>query len=78
MGSSYTWCNSCGVTPFLSHRFMRDPTDKNKTLLSMTTLNTDLINSLLIISLFIKYFFCLLCTCYNGPTFILINYGGNA
>ena len=59
MGSSYTWCNSCGVTPFLSHRFMRDPTDKNKTPLSITTLNTDLINSLLIISLFIKYFFCL-------------------
>ena len=59
MGSSYTWCNSTRVTPFLSHRFMRDPTDKNKTPLSITTLNTDLINSLLIISLFIKYFFCL-------------------
>ena len=41
-------------TPFLSRRFMRNPTDKNKTLLSITTLNKYLINSLLI-----KYFFCL-------------------
>ena len=59
MGSSYTWCNSIRVTPFLSHRFMGDPTDKNKTPLSIITLNTYLINSLLIISLFIKYFLCL-------------------
>ena len=59
MGSSYTWCNSTRVTPFLSHRFMRDPTDKNKTLLSIITLNTYLINSLLIIFLLIKYFLCL-------------------
>ena len=59
MGSSYTWCNSTRVTPFLSHRFMRDPTDKNKTLLSIITLNTYLINSLLIISSLIKYFLCL-------------------
>ena len=59
MGSSYTWCNSTRVTPFLSHRFMGDPTDKNKTPLSIITLNTYLINSLLIISLFIKYFLCL-------------------
>ena len=54
MGSSYTWCNSTRITPFVSRRFMRDPTDKNKTPLSITTLNTYLINSLLI-----KYFLCL-------------------
>ena len=48
MGSSYTWCNSIRVTPFLSGRLMRDPMDKNKTPLSITTLNTYLINSLLI------------------------------
>ena len=59
MGSSYIWCNSIRVTLFLSHRFMGDPTDKNKTSLSIITLNTYLINSLLIISLFIKYFLCL-------------------
>ena len=59
MGSSYIWCNSIRVTPFLSRRFMRDPTDKNKIPLSITTLNTYLINSLLIISLLIKYFLCL-------------------
>ena len=59
MGSSYTWCNFTRVTPFLSHRFMRDPTDKNKTPLSIITLKTYLINSLLIISRFIKYFLCL-------------------
>ena len=59
MGSSYTWCNSTRDTPFLSHRFMRDPTDKNKTPLSITTLNTYLINSLLFIFLLIKYFLCL-------------------
>ena len=59
MGSSYTWCNSTRVTPGVSHRFMGDPTDKNKTLLSIITLNTYLINSLLIISLFIKYFLCI-------------------
>ena len=59
MGSSYTWCNSIRVTPFLSRRFMRDPTDKNKTPLSITTLNTYLINSLLFIFLLIKYFLCL-------------------
>ena len=46
MGSSYTWCNSIRVTPFLSRRFMRDPMDKNKTQLSITTLNIYLINSL--------------------------------
>ena len=40
MGSSYTWCNSTKVTRFVSRRFMRDPTDKNKTPLSITTLNT--------------------------------------
>ena len=59
MGSSYTWCNSIRVTPFLSCRFIRDPTNKNKTSLSFTTLNTYLINSLLIISLLIEYFLCL-------------------
>ena len=59
MGSSYIWCNSIRVTLFLSHRFVGDPTDKNKTPLSIITLNTYLINSLLIISLFIKYFLCL-------------------
>ena len=59
MGSCYTWCNSTRVTTFLSHRFMRDPTDKNKTSLSITTLNTYLINNLLIISLLIKYLLCL-------------------
>ena len=59
MGSSYTWCNSTRVTPFLSHRFMGDSTNTNKTPLSIITLNTYLINSLLIISLFIKYFLCL-------------------
>ena len=67
MSSSYTWCNSTRVTHFLSHRFMRDLRDKNKTPLSITTLNTYLINSLLIISylinslliisLLIKYFY---------------------
>ena len=40
MGSSYTWCNSTRVTHFVSRRFMRDPMDKNKTPLSITTLNT--------------------------------------
>ena len=30
MSSSYTWCNSTRVTTFLSRRFMRDLTDKNK------------------------------------------------
>ena len=60
MGSSYTQCNSTRVTHFLSRRFMRDPTDKNNTPLSSTTLNTYLINSLLIISPLIKYFLCLL------------------
>ena len=59
MGSNYTWCNSTRVTPFLSCRFIRDPTNKNKTSLSFTTLNTYLINSLLIISLLIEYFLCL-------------------
>ena len=59
MSSSYTWCNSTRVTHFLNRRFMRDLTDKNKTPLSITTLNTYLINSLLIISLLIKYFLCL-------------------
>ena len=61
MGSSYTytWCNSIKVTTFLSHRSMRDPTDKNKTPLFFITLNTYLINSLLTISLLIKYFLCL-------------------
>ena len=59
MGSSYTWCNSTKVTQFLSHIFIGDLTDKNKTPLSIITLNTYLINSLLIISLFIKYFLCL-------------------
>ena len=59
IGSSYTWCNSTRVTPFLNRRFMRDPTDKNKTLLSITTLNSYLINSLLIFSLLIIYFLCL-------------------
>ena len=61
MGSSYTytWCNSTRVTIFLSHRSMRDPTDKNKTSLFFITLNTYLINSLLTISLLIKYFLCL-------------------
>ena len=54
MGSSYTWCNSTRVTHFLSHKLMRDPMDKNKTTLFITTLNTYLINSLLI-----KYFLCL-------------------
>ena len=24
MDSSYTWCNSTRVTPFLSHRFLKD------------------------------------------------------
>ena len=59
IGSSYTQCNSTKMTHFLSHRFMRDSTNKNKISLSITTLNTYLINSLLIISLFIKYFLCL-------------------
>ena len=70
MGSSYTWCNSTKVTHFLNRRFMRGPRDKNKTPLSITTLNTFffwltttlntyLINNLLIISLLIKYFLCL-------------------
>ena len=59
MGSNYTWCNSTRVTPFLSCRFIRDPTNKNKISLSFTTLNTYLINSLLIISLLIEYFLCL-------------------
>ena len=54
MDSSYTWYNSTKVTPFLSRRFMKNPTDKNKTPLFITTLNTYLINSLLI-----KYFLCL-------------------
>ena len=58
MGSSYTWYNSTRVTHFLSRRFFRDPTDKNKSPLSITTLNTYLINNLLIISLLIKYFLC--------------------
>ena len=60
-GSSYTytWCNSTRVTTFLSHRSMRDLTDKNKTPLFFITLNTYLINSLLTISLLIKYFLCL-------------------
>ena len=43
MGSSYTWCNSTRITHFLNRKFMRDPTDKNKTLLSITTLNTYLL-----------------------------------
>ena len=55
MGSSYTWCNSTKVTHFLSRRFMKNPMDKNKTSSSITTLNTYLINILLIISLLIKY-----------------------
>ena len=38
---------------------MRDWMDKNKTPLYITTLSTYLINSLLIISLLIKYFLCL-------------------
>ena len=45
MDSSYTWCNSTRVTTFLSRRFIRDQTDKNKTSLSITTLNTYLINN---------------------------------
>ena len=28
MGSSYTWCNSYKLTPFLHHRFIRDLTVK--------------------------------------------------
>ena len=59
MCSSYTWYNSTRVTHFLSRRFFRDSTDKNKSPLSITTLNTYLINSLLIISLLIKYFLCI-------------------
>ena len=47
------------VTPFLSRKFFKDPTDKNKSPLSIITLNTYLINSLLIISLLIKYFLCI-------------------
>ena len=43
---------------------MKDSTDKNKTPLSITTLNTNLINSLLIISPLIKYFLCL---CFSVP-----------
>ena len=38
MGSSYTWCNSYRVTPFLSRRFPKDRTVKNKTLLSITSI----------------------------------------
>ena len=45
MDSSYTWCNSTRVTPFLNRKFMRGPTDKNKTPLSIITLNTYLINN---------------------------------
>ena len=28
MDSSYTWCNSCKVTPFLHRRFLSDLTAK--------------------------------------------------
>ena len=57
MSSSYTWCNSTRVTPFLSHRFSKDLTVKKKTSSFFTSLNAYLINSILIISLLIKYFF---------------------
>ena len=32
MGSSYTWCNSCKVTPFLHCRFLKDLTVKKDTI----------------------------------------------
>ena len=38
MGSSYTWCNSIRVTPFLGRRFPKDRMVKNKTLLSITSI----------------------------------------
>ena len=57
MGSSYTWCNSTKVTYFLSHKFPKDLTVKKKTSSFFTSLNAYLINSILNISLLIKYFF---------------------
>ena len=39
MGSSYTWCNSIRVTPFLSHRFPKYLTVKKKTSSFFTSLN---------------------------------------
>ena len=32
MGSSYTWCNSYKVTPFLHRRFIKDLTAKKVSL----------------------------------------------
>ena len=57
MGSSYIWCNSTRVTHFLSHRFPKDLTVKKKTSSFFTSLNAYLINSILIISLLIKYLY---------------------
>ena len=57
VGSSYTWCNSTRVIPFLSHIFSKDLTVKKKTSSFFISLNAYLINSILIISLLIKYFF---------------------
>ena len=57
MGSSYTWCNSTKVTYFLSHKFPKDLTVKKKTSSFFTSLNAYLINSILIISLLIKYLY---------------------
>ena len=60
MGSSYTWCNSIRITPFLSHKFSKDRTVKKKTLLSIIiSFNIYQINSIHIISLLIKCFLCL-------------------
>ena len=36
MGSSYTWCNSCKVTPFLHYRFVSDLTAKKISLNAIT------------------------------------------
>ena len=36
MGSSYTRCNSCKVTPFLHHRFISDLTAKKKSFNAIT------------------------------------------
>ena len=37
MDSSYTWCNSTKVTPFLNRRFLKDLTVKKKKSLNMIT-----------------------------------------
>ena len=70
MGLSYTWCNSTRVTHFLSHRFSKDLTVKKKTSSFFTYLNAYLINSILIVSLLIKYL-CLLFFFFFSPLSML-------